>query len=181
MLCEKCKKREAKVYCTEIMNGIKKEKHLCEDCAAEYTSFHIVPSMANKDVTLGDLLSGLLGNYYPNMDKSKEETGIKITCDQCGMSYEEFLQAGKFGCAHCYTSFANVLDKSLKNIQLANTHTGKKPKGYQTKTDKIIQGLSKVEMLSIKLQEAIEKEEFEEAAKLRDMIKALREGDEINA
>lgn len=181
MLCDKCKKREAKIYCTEIMNGLKKEKHLCEECATEYTSFHLASAMGNKDITLNNLLSGILSNYYQNSNKPKSEMDINITCNQCGMTYEEFLQAGKFGCSHCYSNFDKLLDKSLLNIQVGKSHKGKAPKGYLTKTDRIVQGLSEIEKLSIKLQEAIEKEEFEEAAKLRDTIKALREGDEVNA
>lgn len=54
MLCDRCKMKEAKIYYTEITGGKKIEQHLCEDCAAELTSFQ-------KEIPLESLLSGLLG------------------------------------------------------------------------------------------------------------------------
>lgn len=180
MLCDKCKKREAKVYYAEIVGGKKKEQHLCEECAAEHTSFHLASSMVNKDLSLGNLLSSILENYYQNTTDSKQ--GEKqIVCDNCGMTYEEFTQGGKFGCAHCYESFRKQLGTCIKKIQGYDTHIGKAPKGFVSKTDKIVSELTEIEKLSIKLQQAIEKEEFEEAAKLRDSIRALKKEEEINA
>jgi protein arginine kinase activator len=69
----------------------------------------------------------------------------------------------------------------LKGIQGAEVHTGKRPKGYITSTDRILKDLSENEKLSLKLQEAVEKEEFEEAARLRDLIKELKKEEIGNA
>lgn len=177
MLCDKCKKNEAKVYYTEIINGQMKEQHLCEECAMECTSFQMGTSFMNQEVTLGNLLSTILGNYYGNATAGDETKEKEIRCDGCGMTYSEFMRIGKFGCEKCYDSFQKVLEKSIKSIQGSNTHTGKKPKGYESKTDKIIKELSEVDKLSIRLQDAIEKEEFEEAAKIRDKIRELKKGE----
>ncbi|BCN29844.1 UvrB/UvrC motif-containing protein [Anaeromicropila herbilytica] len=181
MLCDKCNKREAKVYYTEIVNGEKKEQHLCEECASEFTSFHLASTVLNKDISLGNLLSSILGNYKVTNTSKEKETVKELVCKECGMTYEEFTTLGKFGCAGCYNTFKKQLGPGIKKIQGADVHVGKKPKGFVTKADKIVSGLSEIEKLSIKLQQAIEKEEFEEAAKLRDSIRELKKEEEINA
>lgn len=181
MLCDKCHKREAKIYFTEIMNGEKKEQKLCEECVSEATSFQMDDSVFNKEMSIGGLLSSILGSYYTNQPAKDEKQVPLLTCKGCGMTYETFLKVGKFGCAECYKSFGKVIDLNLKQIQGAEFHVGKRPKGFLTKTDKIIKDLSDFERLSIKLQDAIEKEEFEEAARLRDMIKELKKEETRNA
>jgi protein arginine kinase activator len=181
MLCDRCKKREAKILYTEIIDGIKKEQHLCEECAAGYTSFQIEKPYLNTDLTLGDLLSTLLDNAT---SAEENRTGKRISgnvCSACGTSYEEFLQKGRFGCSQCYQSFSKQLDKTLKEIHGADRHTGKHPKGYVTSTGRIIKDLSETEKLSLKLQEAVENEEFEEAARLRDQIRKLKKEEVRNA
>lgn len=182
MLCDRCQKRDAKILYTEIINGIKKEQHLCEECAAAYTSFQMENPLLNSELTLGDLLSTLLDNYYTTGQTKEQGADIPdIVCDKCGTSYAEFLQTGRFGCANCYRSFHSQLGKTLKGIQGAEVHTGKRPKGYTTQMDKIIKDISEQEKLTIKLQEAIEKEEFEEAARLRDIIKQMKKEETSNA
>ena len=180
MLCDKCKKNEAKIYYTEIINGEKTEQHLCEECATEYTSFPMGTAFMDQEITLGSLLSTILGNYY-NSSNVSDHTEKEIRCEGCGMTYSEFMREGRFGCAKCYDSFQNILDGSLKNIQGSENHTGKKPIGFETKTQKLIKELSEVDKLSIRLQDAVEKEEFEEAAKLRDKIRQLKKEEIGNA
>lgn len=173
MLCDKCQKREARIYYTEIFNGEKKEQHLCEECASEFTSFHLESAGLNKEISLGGLFSSIFGNYQGEAQNAEQKKPT-FQCKTCGMTYEEFIQEGKLGCADCYKSFSKVLDRSLKQIHGASVHTGKKPHGYMTQTEQIVQEVTPIDKLSIRLQEAIEKEEFEEAAKLRDEIKALK-------
>jgi len=182
MLCDKCQKKDAKILYTEIINGAKKEQHLCEDCAAAYTSFQMEKPLMNSELTLGDLLSALLDNYAGADKQQPGEVIPNITCNKCGTTYEEFLHKGRFGCAQCYSSFHDQLGKTLKGIQGTEVHTGKRPKGYSTiPTDKINMNFSESEKLAVKLQEAIEKEEFEEAARLRDIIKMMKKEESDNA
>lgn len=179
MLCDRCQKRDAKILYTEIINGVKKEQHLCEECATDYTSFQMEKPILNSDLTLGDLLSTLLDNYTSTDKKKTGEAKITLTCDNCGTTYEEFVQKGRFGCAQCYRSFNSQLGKTFKGIQGSDIHTGKRPKGYVTATsDRKLKNFSETEKLSLRLQEAIEKEEFEEAARLRDLIKQMKKEEE---
>lgn len=181
MLCDRCHKRAAKVLYTEIINGIKNEQHLCEECAADYTSFQMEKPLLNSDITLNNLLSTLLGAYNPNVSKKPGENRQDIVCQKCNTTYEQFLQRGRFGCAECYRSFHKELGKNLRGIQGAEVHTGKRPKGFMSSTDRMLQGLSETERLSFELQKAIEKEEFEEAARLRDLIRQLKKEEANNA
>ena len=175
-------KRDAKILYTEIINGVKKEQHLCEECATDYTSFQMEKPLMNSELTLGDLLSTLLDSYSAG-NKRPGTITPSVTCSKCGTTYEEFIQKGRFGCAACYSSFGSQLGKMLKSIQGAEVHTGKRPKGFVTTTPgRILRDISETEKLSLKLHEAIEKEEFEEAARLRELIRQMkREEEESNA
>lgn len=182
MLCDRCQKRDAKILYTEIINGVKKEQHLCEECATDYTSFQMEKPLMNSDLTLGDLLSTLLDNYTAGDKKKREEVTPTLKCSKCGTTYDEFIQKGRFGCANCYKSFSSQLAKTFKGIQGAEIHTGKRPKGLvMASPDKVVKNLTEAEKLSLKLQEAVEKEEFEEAARLRDLIKQMKKEETNNA
>lgn len=184
MLCNRCQKRDAKILYTEIINGVKKEQHLCEECATDYTSFQMEKPLLNSDLTLGDLLSTLLDGYTASDKKKTGDTQQSLSCSSCGTTYDEFLQKGRFGCSHCYQSFhvSGQLGKTLKGIQGAEIHTGKRPKGFITAgSDRVFKDFTEAERLSLRLQEAIEKEEFEEAARLRDLIKQMKKEEASNA
>lgn len=175
MLCNNCKKREAKIYYTEIANGEKKEQHLCEECAAEYTSFFVMDNLQNKEFFLGGLLAGLLEGFTAKTEEPTVKTE-EPACNNCGMTLDTFFKSGHFGCAKCYESFGKNLPRMLRNVQGGDTHNGKKPKGYippERTSEEKRAVLTEQDKLRLKLQQAIEKEEFEEAAKLRDAIKLI--------
>lgn len=201
MLCDICQKRKARIYYTEIMNGEKKEQHLCEECAAAHTTLKIKNPITNQEVAIGNLLSGILNTYYAGGNTGAADAVKETVCGYCGMTGEEFMQKGKFGCASCYDSFERIVQRNMKTIQGADLHTGKRPKRLsltrnldfpeekknisavkqvkQTKPRKKPQTqkpLSELDRLTMKLQQAIEVEEYEEAARLRDEIKALKAG-----
>lgn len=179
MLCSKCHKREAKVYYTEISNGEKKEQFLCEECAAEYTSF---PNQSKSgEMTIGGLLSSIISNYYKGGLTKLDEEQLKLQCPTCHMTYEQLMREGKFGCADCYEIFKDVMDKGIRQIQGAEKHTGKCPAEYKKKEVTEELKLTQIDKLSIELQAAIQREEYEEAARLRDEIKALREQEKEEA
>ncbi len=182
MLCDRCHKKDAKILYTEIIKGVKKEQHLCEECATDYTSFQVEKQLVNNELTLSDLLSTLLDNYAAVDKKQPGIVNPVISCETCGTTYEEFIQTGRFGCANCYKSFSAQLNKTLKGIQGAEIHTGKRPKGFETAgPERVTKDFTEIDKLSLRLQEAIEKEEFEEAARLRDLIKQMKKEEISNA
>lgn len=173
MLCDRCKKNEAKIYYTEIINGKKTEQHLCEECAAKHSTFQALNSIGKGEVNLSGMLFGLLGNIQSTKETDKTPSNA---CKKCGMTYEQFTKDGQFGCEECYKCFGKVLNKNFRSIHGADTHTGKQPRGYVSEAKRIVDELSEIDKLSIQLQQAIEQEEYEEAAKLRDKIKELKKG-----
>lgn len=190
MLCDRCKLKEAKIFYTEIVDGKKREQHLCEDCAAELTNF-------NKDLSLGSILSGLLasagiGTETAGSAAGSQAAGSEVQCPTCGMSYPVFRHVGKFGCADCYAAFGELLQGNMKRIQGATVHTGKVPVLWQESeeeeaTDQLPEDTSSaeataelpepepaIEQLEHDLKAAILAEEYEEAARLRDLIRERR-------
>ncbi|NLJ96203.1 MAG: excinuclease ABC subunit B [Clostridiales bacterium] len=181
MLCDRCQTRDAKVLYTEIINGVKTEQNLCEECATNYTSFQMEKPLLNSDMTLNSLLSTLLGSYSANPTEKSGTKNHSLVCKNCGTTFEAFLTRGRFGCSECYSSFNSELGRTFRRIQGAETHTGKRPKEYQVSKDNIIDNLTEEEKLTFRLQEAIRKEEFEEAARLRDLIRELKKEETNNA
>jgi protein arginine kinase activator len=160
MLCEICGKREASVHITEIVNDQTVEMHFCEVCAAERGV------MTSQPFSLSDFLAGLMDF---GVKAGKEEEELK-SCSGCGMTFEEFKKTGRLGCAQCYESFKEAIYPLLQKIHSSVCHVGKSPKKISAQ----IKEESKIQQLQEELKIAIEKEEFEEAARLRDKIKKLQ-------
>lgn len=164
MICEKCKQRPATVHVTKITNGIKEHSHLCEPCAQGETNFN---GFADHSQVF-DFLSGLLSgeNWGHQVHQTLSQP---VACPVCGTTYQKFSRTGLLGCCQCYEQFAEPLDSVLRRIHGANRHTGKVPerRGGSLKLTK------ELESLRSQLQQAVGREEFEQAAALRDRIKEL--------
>ncbi|MFO2550308.1 UvrB/UvrC motif-containing protein [Alicyclobacillus cycloheptanicus] len=166
MMCEECHARPATVHFTKIVGGEKSEYHLCEQCARDKGD---VFAKAAQAFDFNHLLSGLL-----NMESSPGIAApppANLRCDVCGLTYHQFTQMGRFGCPHCYESFASRLEPLLRRIQSNGQHRGKVPlrAGEQVKKRKVL------DRLRIELQQAIAAERFERAAELRDQIRSLEQ------
>jgi len=124
MLCQNCGKNEANIKYTQIINGDTKEMVLCNECAKELGIDHID---LNMPIDFSSFFADVLGNGYeqdvvPALYSSPKE----LKCDFCNMTYDEFAQTGKFGCANCYTVFENRIDPILKRIHGNITYLGRK-------------------------------------------------------
>lgn len=177
MLCEKCQEREATIIYTEIINGVKTEHSLCSECA--------------KDMDFGDelpfaeLLSGILGAYAVENEK-REDTMEQVVCPTCRMSYRDFIRQGVFGCEDCYNVFEPLIEGNIKKIQGNSIHTGKKPRYNSAlnadKRETAQEGApDQITILKERLKEALVEEDYEEAARLRDEIRALKERNGVDA
>ncbi len=158
MLCSECGKNEAKVHVTQIINGKKTESHLCEECAKKSQT------LLNSSFSMENLFSAMLNNAF-NTTTYLPAKG----CSKCGMTFDEFRTTGKFGCSDCIETFKPRLIPVIKNIQGYDRHTGKIPKraggNYRIQKD--------IEKLKVQLKQAIESEEYEKAAQLRDKIRQM--------
>jgi protein arginine kinase activator len=161
MLCDLCGKNQATVHLTEIIDNQVTELHLCEECARAKSL------EMEQQFGLSDLLAGL-AEFGKGIEEAESS---KIKCPNCELSYDEFKKIGKLGCSQCYTAFKRYLSSLLKKIHGSNKHVGKSPLKVAVGIDKGKKYL--LEELRQKLQKAIEQEEFEEAAKIRDQIREL--------
>ena len=163
MLCARCKKRQATVHLTEVIEGKKIEKHLCEQCAVEEGI------TIKSHVSLNDLLS----NFLQSQGAASEEASSLI-CPECGVSFMEFRQNGLLGCPNDYEVFAKPLEPLLERAHGgAAVHIGKLPARAGV-DDRRHHDLIR---LRRQLDEAVKVEDYETAAHLRDEIRAL-DGDE---
>jgi protein arginine kinase activator len=157
MLCCICKEKEATVHLTQIAGEKMQKVDLCEECAKtkgvnDPTGF-----------SLADLLLGLGASQ--EIEQAGGTAGLK--CSVCGFTQADFKKAGRLGCPACYQTFADPLESLLKTMHKGTRHVGKVPESLRQGRD-----LSdRLKTLQKKLTKAIEAEDFEEAAILRDEIK----------
>ncbi len=162
MLCEKCNQKQATLHLTEIKNGIKKERHLCEDCAKEEKSMKMDFSIP---FSVQDIFSSIMDVDIDNVFSVKEEQ----ICPNCNSTYNRFKNVGRFGCHECYNTFKDQLFPLVKRIQGSTQHVGKVPK----KAASSLRIRKEIDVLKEQLNDAIASEDFENAAKIRDEIKKL--------
>lgn len=173
MLCQNCGKNEVNFRYTQIINGVKKEMALCDKCAKSLGLESLDFNMPiNFSSFLGDFLNDAMDTQFlPSFTK----TG-GLQCDNCGMTYDEFVDTGKFGCSHCYDVFSNRIDPVLKRLHGETTYLGRRAKVDSQNDIKQVKTKPKevkteVDKLKEQLKEAIKVENYEEAARLRDEIK----------
>ena len=158
MLCQRCKKHTATVHLTEIVKSEKREKHLCEKCAAEEGV------TMKQHVPLNELLTSFL------VSQAGAQEWSELSCPECGMSFVEFRSRGLLGCPHDYDAFGDALANVIQRAQDNHTqHTGKSP-GQLMEIDPVEQ---KRLQLQRELREAVDKEDYEQAALLRDRLAEL--------
>ncbi len=160
--CQVCKKNIATVHLTEILKGKKREIHLCEECAGK-------KGVAFKSgFSIQDLLSGLAGSAAAQEMAKMQQ----IKCPICGLSYLDFRQHGRLGCATDYTVFKEGLIPLLEKIHGSTEHLGKIP----AKSGEAHQAGRELLELRQELKQAVDREDYEKAAALRDRIRTLEEG-----
>ncbi len=171
MLCQNCNKRNATVQFTKVVNNKKIELYLCEQCANEKGQINF-----NAPFSLGDFFSGFTGYGIKNAYVTGYHQAKK--CSRCGMSYTDFQKTGKLGCSECYSVFRDEITHLVKRIHGVVEHQGKVPSGISAK----FKIKHEIQSLKEQLGKAIQSEEYEKAAKLRDKIRQLEnleEGDDV--
>ncbi|MHC1720097.1 MAG: UvrB/UvrC motif-containing protein [Clostridiaceae bacterium] len=160
MLCERCKKYEATYHITKIVDSYKQDIHLCEKCAKEFGEISSPFSFQN-------IISDMMGYITQT---SEIEKLYDPRCGNCGTYFSEFKKKGYLGCSECYRSFEEVIDPIIRKVQGNIKHSGKIP-GEKIKIDTRNGELEKLQAM---LQKAVEDEEYEKAAVIRDQIKGLQ-------
>lgn len=169
VLCQDCKKREASVHLTQIVNNEKSSLSLCRECALT-RGFH--SPLDNMPFPLAEILSGMAQNLAQTTSKS--EPAEALTCAKCGLTFDEFTRLGRFGCGDCYGAFRPRLESIMRKIHGASLHRGRNPESQSLDAHLEPIPVKEEERLEVELRKAIESEDFERAAELRDKLKAVR-------
>ncbi|OGS22637.1 MAG: hypothetical protein A2252_03395 [Elusimicrobia bacterium RIFOXYA2_FULL_39_19] len=164
MICDVCHKNEAIIHFKGIFNNQTMKMDLCEECAIK-KGVDIKP-----EFTMGEFISTLSDLGSPSVPKDKKSAA----CSSCGTTYAEFKQTGRFGCSNCYTTFGYYITPLLEKIHGSTKYSGKRTLAnvrVQDDQDLLRQKLSEYKRV---LDEMLKKENYEEAANLRDQIKELK-------
>jgi len=161
MICENCGSTDAVVHLTQIVNNQMSTHHLCEKCAAE-KGLDSGPSVG--DLPLLDVIAQIAEDPAVDTHWGSGE------CAFCGLTHDDFRRTGRLGCPHCYESFSVELPRLLRRIHGGAKHVGKvylPPDPTASELEKRLDGLRR------RLERAVQSEDFERAAEIRDQIRSL--------
>ena len=163
MQCQICNKKEATIHLTEISEGQRTEMHICELCAAEQ-------GIAVKNqIPLNELLSSLLASQ-PSDEQLLDPSQKELSCPHCGFTLEQFRNDAVLGCPHDYEVFEKSLAPLIEKAHNGHSiHCGKVPSKTPKNTKKQMELLK----LQQQLDTAVQAENYEQAAELRDKINRI--------
>jgi len=160
MKCEICGLRDAVIHIRQIQKSSVNELHICEECAQEKGLLREEES----ELPITNLLSGLLeGKDVLSVGEGKE------ACPKCGMKINEFRKQGKLGCSECFIAFEKDIHAIISQMAARPRHAGKLPHTLAEERS----GTAQAEGLREELRSAVEREEYELAARLRDQLREL--------
>jgi protein arginine kinase activator len=160
MICDLCKNGEAVIQLTEIEGSGVRQLHLCEKCAAE-RGVETTISAAKPQI------NNFLQTLHEQMPAAK---GEPTHCAFCSATLADFRATGRLGCAHCYETFESSLRDLLRRVHGNSRHIGRR---YVAPLPSELPHVSNATELRDRLKRAIEAEQFELAADLRDKLRGI--------
>jgi len=158
--CDSCGEKPATIKVRQVnKDGTSTEVEVCSDCAQKKGISGVETIKIDITKVLADIRSKV------------DEEDKKLICDGCGMSFAEFKRLGRLGCSTCYTSFAERLEPIVRRIQGAGQHVGKTTKSGRKQARERMS----VQRLRDDLKTAIQDEDYEKAAELRDQLNRAEE------
>lgn len=161
MLCEDCGKNTATMHFVVMgMSGHKSTVSLCGECAR-----------ARQQALFGALgvdMTSLLSGIWSGTQAATSVPAGKA-CEKCGMTAADVAREGKVGCANCYATFEDALEPLLRRIHGRARHVGKIP----GRAGAGLRAQRELDQLKEEQRTAIEREAFEDAARLRDQIREI--------
>ena len=165
MMCDDCGVRPANFILKAVTGEGVHEKNLCAVCMAKYQKK--IPGL---DISnLAGILSGILENKGNSPVEEQNSEYDELVCGGCGMTYAQFRKEGKLGCARCYAEFKKPLESLLLKVHGNTQHAGRMPGGLQNDASIRL----RIDKLRQDLVKAIAAEEYEQAAQIRDQVRAL--------
>ena len=169
MLCEKCKIKKATVFYTELDRTRHAFCNACavlvksslKDCLAQYEGDEnkYSPSSYLYELAHNENLM-----YY-----CKDDTDASLFCRECNISVGDVLKRGYFNCPNCYSAFSTCQQANYYGDVEYQRSSVQMPRRYSEK----LMREQRIASLKSNLKLAIEREDFELAAKLRDEIKRM--------
>ena len=159
MQCCVCKEKPATVHLTQIVGDKMQKLDMCDECA-KAKGINDPASFAMADLMLG------LG---ASQELDQSAAGAELKCLRCGFSQADFKKSGRLGCPDCYKTFAEGLAGLLKTMHKGTRHIGKAPEALRASRE----NTDHLKSLQKKLAKAIDSEDYEAAATLRDEIKSV--------
>ncbi len=164
MLCQECQRNEATIHIVKQFNGKQVEMNYCEECARKKDELDFT---FESQFSLHKLFASMLNQGL--IDNRETQAAAGRQCPACGLTFAQFSQVGRLGCSECFSAFEDKLKPILRRIHAGCAHSGKVPVKVQSR----VKAIREIDQLKETLQEKIQNEEFEEAALLRDRIRAL--------
>jgi len=158
MQCCVCKEKPATVHLTQIVGEKVQKLDLCQECAK-------AKGVDDNGFAIADIMLGLGASQ--ELDPSADV--VEVKCGRCGFSQADFKKSGRLGCPECYRTFAEGLSGLLKTMHKGIRHSGKTPEALKQSRETA----DRLKSLQKKLTKAIDDENYETAAALRDEIKTL--------
>ena len=160
MVCDVCKEADAVVQLTQIEGTGVRLLHLCERCAAERgVETNVSPPKPQ--------ISDFLQSVHQAMQATQ---GDAARCAFCSSTFRDFRSAGRLGCAHCYDAFEKSMRDLLRRVHGSSQHVGRR---YEPHTGEEVEDGGTVNELRDRLKRAIEAEQFELAADIRDRLRGM--------
>jgi len=158
MTCALCGKKKAHLKVERTIGGRASHLWLCDRCA---DSLGIARTRGLLDPTVGDLMGGL----FEQENVGEDQKGGDM-CPECGHTYREFQRTGTVGCSHCYVAFRSAIERVVGSPVLAPQHRGRYPRRLASFKAFFVDR----EVIRQEMKEAVQAEDFERAASLRDRL-----------
>lgn len=160
MLCDRCKKNQANIYYSKLVNGKMEGVKLCYTCAKE---------VMGSDFSMSEEIKNQIEDLLKPVEEPIQDPAVVKACPNCNTTLETVINTGRFGCPECYKTFEKELIPFLSKVSGFSMHTGHVPKDYKEIVDRYRTESELEERLAM----AISLEEYEEAALYRDKLKEL--------
>ncbi len=160
--CGNCQK-PATIHLTQIVNSQIKKLDFCESCP--YQKGITDP----QGISLAELLAH---GPAPFADGLAMAAGAKMPkCGSCGFTPPDFKKHHRLGCPDCYEELSAFVMPILNNLQKDQLHQGKAPRRMQARLERE----RRLAALEEQLTSSIQGERYEDAARLRDELRSIRE------
>lgn len=164
MNCDRCNRKNATIHLTEIIKDSRSELHLCEECAR---AIGLNSKLSSFNVSVSDIVS-----YMDEPDDTS--TGVAM-CDFCGTTFDDYKRTGLLGCPRCYEKMETQLRPFLAHFHATPVHVGRRPSrsvddDVRSEAPPSVPEHIPLGKLRRMLDQAVEEERYEDAARLRDLI-----------